>query len=157
MNKKAYSFFEEFLSTLPSAQRRIMASKPLTIDYFCNDEKNANFCAHLVVGGQKTATSSLKIAYEKEGESLPQKGDLQIVTDWDENPICLIEIIDVKELPFSAIAADFAKAEGEGDLSLAWWQKTHRNFFTEECHIYGLSFHENIIVICERFKKIYPL
>lgn len=157
MDKEALLFFNQFLASLPSSLKKDIISRKVTADFFCANKMDANHCAHLVNIGQKTATSSLKKAYEIEREPLPQIGDLQIVTLWDKRPVCIIETTHIEEVPFLDVTEDFAQQEGEGDLSLAWWRKAHHDFFTEACQNYGLSFDENMVIICERFKKIYPL
>ncbi len=157
MDKNAKSFFEEYLKSLPSSQRETMMQRPLSVDYFCNNPYDANLCASLVLQRKKTATSSLKIAYKIENEPLPQMGNLQIITDWDKRPVCLIEIIDIQEIPFYQISESFARLEGEGDLSLDFWRKSHKTFFTEECKAYGIPFREDMIIICEIFKNIFDI
>ncbi len=157
MNNEAQLFWENFLASLSPSQYQHMVSRKRYADFFCANESDANHCAHLVNIGQKTATSSLKKAYEIEGEALPQIGNLQIVTLWNKQPVCIIETVDIQEIPFSGITQNFAKLEGEGDLSLAFWRKVHHDFFTEACKNYGISFDENMLIICEQFKKIYPI
>lgn len=41
----------------------------------------------------------------------------------------------------------FARKEGEGDLSLEYWQKEHQRFFTSEGH-----FSEDMELIAEEFE-----
>ena len=43
-------------------------------------------------------------------------------------------------MPFSEVDADFAATEGEGDGSLAYWQRAHKAFFGRECQRLGREF-----------------
>ena len=49
--------------------------------YFCDNEKDANDCAQLVVDGVKRATSTSMWWFETYKQPLPKIGDLAIVTD----------------------------------------------------------------------------
>ena len=52
------------------------------------------------------------------------------------------------------VTEEFALAEGEGDYQF-WWD-AHRKFFTELLKEYDIAFTPNMLVVCERFKKVYP-
>ena len=58
-----------------------------------------------------------------------------------------IETTDVRVVPFDAVDAEFAHAEGEGDRSLAWWRAAHTAYF-------GRSLDGTSLVVCERFRLI---
>lgn len=107
----------------------------------------------LVAGSRKTATTSALEAYEP-GEPLPQAGELSVVLDGSEEPLCVVETTEVRVLPFAEIDAAFAFDEGEGDQSLAYWQAAHRRFFSET--LPG-PFDEKLQVVCERFRLVWPL
>ena len=63
--------------------------------YFCDNEKDANECAALVVKGIKQATATSKWWYDTHNEALPQIGDLYIVTDWNGNAKAIIKTTKV--------------------------------------------------------------
>lgn len=44
---------------------------------------------------------------------------------------------------------EFARKEGEGDLSLEYWQKEHQRFFIREGH-----FSEDMELIAEEFEVV---
>ena len=123
--------------------------------YFCDNEKDANECAELVVKGIKQATAISLWWYKVNNEILPKEGDRSIVTDWDGNAKAIIETTEVSLTPYNEITAEFAKIEGEGDKSLEYWKKVHKAYFTREMEPYGEKFTENMIIICEQFKLIY--
>lgn len=124
-------------------------------DYFCNDEKNTNELAELVNKGIKTATCSPYIYFEINKEKLPQKNDLSIIIDWYKKPICIIKTKNIEIKKFKDISKEFAKKEGEGDLSLNYWKKVHKDFFNNYLLSIGLSFNKEMKLVCEEFEKIY--
>lgn len=127
---------------------------PLSL-YFCDNEKDANECAELVVKGIKQATATSLWWYEKNNELFPKIGDHFIVTDWNGNAKAIIETIKIEQVAYNKITAEFAKTEGEGDKSLEYWKKVHEAYFKREMEPYGDEFDENMIIICEYFKTIY--
>jgi len=117
-------------------------------------EHLANTLLKLVISGQKRATSSSLLAYEKEGERIPKIGDLSIVTDWEDTPKCVIETIAVTILPFNEITYEICKREGEDD-TLDSWKEGHMRFFKEDGKQLGYLFSEDMPVIFEDFQMIY--
>ncbi|UXI03009.1 ASCH domain-containing protein [Photobacterium sp. TY1-4] len=152
MEVKAQQYLDSYLNTLSEADRQRHNS--FSADYFCADEVNANLCAELVTSGAKTATCSMKYWYEDGGETMPQAGHLQVVTDWHGNPKAIIKITSICECRFADVGEDFARAEGEGDLSLAWWRKAHWDFFSAECDEVGIEPSEQMVLVLEHFQVV---
>jgi len=123
--------------------------------YFGDSEQLANDLAALVLQGTKRATTGSVWSFEAEGKRLPQPGDLSLVTNWSGKPLCVIETQAVEITPFNEVTAEFAAVEGEGDGTLSFWQRGHRQYFTCECARAGLQFTESMLVTCERFKVVY--
>jgi uncharacterized protein YhfF len=123
--------------------------------YFCDNEKDANECAELVVKGIKQATATSLWWYEKNNEPLPETGDQYIVTDWAGEAKAVIETTRVELTPYHQITPEFASTEGEGDKSLAYWRAVHRAYYTREMSPYGEQFDENMIIVCEYFKTLF--
>lgn len=117
---------------------------------------DADTLARLVLEGVKTATASAYPLYEQEGEALPQAGDYSVVLDSQEEAICVIRNTRVYVSPYHQVTADHARKEGEGDRSLAYWRKVHEAFFREELSQAGLTFAEDMPVVCEEFERLYP-
>lgn len=111
----------------------------------------ADDLARLVVEGRKTATASALADYEAAGEPLPQRGDLFIVLDGAGSPRALIRTTEVRVVPFNAVDADHAAAEGEGDGSLESWRVAHRAFFGR-----SVGFDDDMPVVLEKFEVLYP-
>lgn len=123
--------------------------------YFCDNKKDADQCAELVVKGIKQATATSLWWFKKNNTPFPRVGDKYIITDWDGNPRAIIENIEVKQAPFNKITPEFAEIEGEGDKSLVYWKKVHEAYYKREMKTYFEDFDENMIIVCEYFKKIF--
>jgi len=123
--------------------------------HFCNNETDAKELADLAKSGIKRATASLKKSYELDNEPLPKEKDLNIVTYFDGTAACIIEVTNVKVVPFNEITEEDAKVEGEGDGSLAYWREGHLRFFSEEAEAYNFEFRETDLVVFMTFKVIY--
>lgn len=112
--------------------------------------------AALVVRGQKTATCSWFEADKKEGEPLPRVGDRSYIMNSRDLPVCVIEVVEVEVKPFDEVDADFARDEGEGDLTYAYWRSAHEEFFRREALAVGLVWSsETQRVVLERFKVLH--
>ncbi len=115
----------------------------------------ADLLAHLTATGEKNATSSAYQLYETENEPLPKAGDYSVILDAQNNAVCVIQMQRVYVTAFHDVSAEHAFKEGEGDKSLAYWRKVHKEFFTaclEEAH---LKFSDDMKVVCEEFKVVY--
>ncbi len=123
--------------------------------HFDDNEQDANHLAELVLGGGKRATASLLWWYESKRKALPEPGFLSVVTDWDGRPLCVIETKMVSIVPFDDVTEAFAIAEGEGDLTLRYWQDAHLSYFIKECEQIGKKPTLQMPVVCEEFVVVY--
>lgn len=153
MDPRSTEYFNKFLST-PAAEGREHSTNYDSF-YFCADEENANHCANLVLQGEKRATASLLWSYEPEDETLPEVGQLSVITNWDGDPQCIVEVTSVQIIPFNEVPADFAYEEGEGDKSLEFWRRVHWEFFSQECKQIGREPTEDMPVVLEKFKVLW--
>ena len=55
---------------------------------------DARKISELVLSGTKTATGGLKWVYEAEGRPIPKPGDLCVVTNGRDDPVCIIETFE---------------------------------------------------------------
>ena len=115
----------------------------------------ADVLAELVRRGIKTATASAYPLYELEGEELPREGEYSVILDSREEGVCIIRTTRVYVVPFREVSAEQAYREGEGDRSLAYWRQVHRNFFSRELEEAGMTFTEDMKVVCEEFEVVY--
>jgi uncharacterized protein YhfF len=123
--------------------------------YFDDNAPGANELAQIILSGQKRATAALLWAHEVESKPLPQPGDLSIVTNFEGDPLCIIETQRVDIVPFNEVSEEFAATEGEGDGSLAFWRRAHEAFFGRECKRIGRQPGADMPVVCERFEVVH--
>ncbi len=88
--------------------------------------------AQLILLGIKTVSCSALCHYRKGGEVKPKIGQLYQLLNGAGRAIAVIKITTLEERRFCHIDAAFAQAEGEGDLSLDDWRRTHCAFFTRK-------------------------
>jgi uncharacterized protein YhfF len=117
------------------------------------NEKACNYLLELVLNAKKRATSSSFEAYNYSSEEFPKVGNLSVITDWNENPRCVVRTTSVRVLPFKDIDFSIAKLEGE-DLNIESWRKNHQKFFIEEGRELGYPFSENMKVVFEEFEVV---
>lgn len=102
----------------------------------------------LVLTKKKTACSSL---YSDEYCNILRNVDFSVILDSKDEAKCIVKHKPFIINKFKDISIEFAKKEGEGDLSLAFWRKTHNNFFK---NYLGEEFNENIDLILEEFQLV---
>ena len=103
--------------------------------------------AELVLTGKKSATCSLKYIYDLTGEPIPALGEYSVILNSRQEAVCIIRTTCLRLIPFCR--------EGEGDLSLDYWQRVHRDFFEKELAPYGERFDEGVELIFEEFELVY--
>lgn len=145
-------FWEEFLASVDydAADRFYEAF------HFDDNERDANDLARLVLSGVKRATASLLWSYEEENKPPPEPGALSVVTNWDSEPLCVMESTAVVIVPFAEVSERFAAIEGEGDKTLRYWREVHWLYFSRECKRVGKEPSQSMPIVCEEFKVIYP-
>ncbi len=116
----------------------------------------ADELGELVQNGTKIATCSLLWEFEHDGDPLPQVGELSIILDGDDNPLCIIETVEIDLRAMNTVDEQFAYDEGEGDRSLAYWREAHWRFFSKICALMKRTPTEDMPLVCERFRVIYP-
>lgn len=103
----------------------------------------------LVKSGRKTATCSLYFHNNK----IPKLGEVSIIKNSIGEKI-KIKLTNVSIRRFCDIDSEWAKKEGEGNLSLNYWQKAHELFIKERCTTNNITFTQEIELLCEEFKII---
>lgn len=118
------------------------------------DARNCDELLDLYLAGKKTAGSGLVKDYEKAGDRLPQVGDFSILLDSQQKPRAILRTIKVIIQSFDCVNDEVAEAEGEGDRTLAYWQKAHREFFAPYLKGLGITDLEPAEVITEFYEVI---
>jgi uncharacterized protein YhfF len=147
------AYWREFLASLPSDSP--YRSKTYISEGWGDGPEMADELGALIAAGTKTATCSALWEWEAEGELPPEIGTVTIVLDGQGQPLCIVETTEVTVYKYNEVDADFAREEGEGDLSLRYWQEAHRNFFSRYLPKIGKEFSEDMPLVCERFRLIY--
>lgn len=122
---------------------------------FGDNEKDANTLAHLVMRGVKKATSHSLLGLQYRNEPLPKIGDFLVVTNWAEEAQCIVRTTGVQLIPYFNITEAHATLEGEGDKSLAYWEKVHWDYYTRELEPFGRLPRESMIIVFEEFEQVF--
>ena len=147
---------KEFWDAFCAADPSVHSDTPYQSWFFGNSPEMAAELAALVIAGKKTATASLKAMNELHPEDAPISKGYSVVTTFDGEPLCVIRTTEISHLPFDEVGETFAAAEGEGDLTLKYWQKVHWDYFSREADQNGFAFDERSIVCCEQFELLFP-
>lgn len=144
------TFFNRFIEHT----HRDPNARYVDVYHFELNEYWANELLRLVLIGQKKATASSYDSFKLGNETLSQKGDLNIITDFAGNPRCVVETKQITIMPFKDFTYDIVKREGEDD-NLESWRQGHIRFFTAEGKALGYTFSEDMLVVFEDFEVVY--
>lgn len=147
------AFWQDFLNSLPPGSE---ISGEYQVWYFGDSQPLSLELAALVLEGKKTATAGLLWSYEAGREPTPIPGMYSVVTSFEGVPLCVVQTSAAEVVPYHQVSAEYAWLEGEGDRSLADWREGHWRFFTRECKALGREPSEDMPVVCERFRLVYP-
>ena len=147
------AYWQSFLSTLPNDSP--YHTRTYVAEGWGDSPALADTLGALIVQGAKTATCSALWEWEAEGNPIPQTGYLTIALDGRGEPFCIVETVEISVHRYNEVDADFAREEGEGDLSLHYWREAHRNYFARVLKKIGKEFSEEMPLVCERFRVIY--
>ena len=143
--------WNDFLKSFPE-------NKGATYDswFFGDSAEMALELAELVIEGKKTAACGALWEFEDDGEPIPEEGGYSIVTDFQGNALCIIRTTKVSIQKFKEVDADFARKEGEGDLSYKYWRKGHLDFFIRNGSGELYDDLDEMPLVCEEFELVYP-
>lgn len=146
-------YWQKFLSSLP-VDAPYHTTK-FVAEGWGDGPEMADELGALIAQGTKTGTCSALWEWEAEGNPIPEAGLVTIVLDGKGKPLCIVETTEVSICKYNEVDSDFARAEGEGDLSLTYWREAHRNFFSRVLPKIGKEFSEEMPLVCERFRMVY--
>ncbi len=112
-----------------------------------------------VLSGEKTATSSLLVQYEDDGEALPKVGEARVMVDSAERSVAVVEIAEVRVIRLGDADLQLALDEGEGFRSVAEWRSAHERFWAQEVkptlsNPAALHLDDDTRVVVERFRVV---
>ncbi|MFP4846020.1 ASCH domain-containing protein [Winogradskyella sp. PE311] len=126
--------------------------------YFHDNKYDADRLADLTLSGKKQAASGLYAWYKNANANLPIVGKKHIITDFNGHAQAIIEIVKVDTIPFNKITIEYAELDmGTQIEPLKQWKKAHREFFTSTLDKTNDKPLEDMLVVCEWFKKIWPV
>ena len=116
---------------------------------FINAELNS-----IVLAGQKTAFFTTLATFTIDGEPLPVSGELYILVDNQNKPLCVLEMESVNIIPFNEVTWDMAQKEGECS-TFGEWKEKMQEYIEDEGHVLGFDYSEDIKLVFQTFKVIY--
>ena len=78
--------------------------------------------------GAKTATAGL---LEGRDEPEGRPGERLVLLGFDDEPVAVVELTEVRVVPAAEIDLQFARDEGEGFESVEEWREAHERFFEQ--------------------------
>jgi uncharacterized protein YhfF len=124
---------------------------PYVTDSYGSDPETADELGRLVRDGPKRATTSLLSEYEEDDEPLPAVGNLSVVLDGRDTPLCVIRTVNVEVRAFGLVDEAYAWVEGEGDRSLEYWRDGHTRFFAS----LGKPVDDDTMVVLDTFELLW--
>jgi uncharacterized protein YhfF len=106
----------------------------------------------LVLGGKKTATCGALASFAPGSDAMPAVRRRDVVLDGQGRRAAVIETLEVEIRRFDQVDERFARDEGEGDGTLAWWRDAHRRYFERNG-----GFSPDMQLVCERFRLVEKL
>ena len=147
---EADEFWNDFLkATGRDEEERCAGDLNFEAKGFVADEMIA-----LVLSGKKTAFFTSWSTYAIDQEPVPVSGELYLVLDRNEKPVCVIETQSVQVIPFNEVTWEMAKLEGE-DESLEVWREKKQEYLEEEGDIMGFEFTPDIKLVFQTFNVVY--
>lgn len=147
------AYWNKFLESLPTNSP--YHTKTYSEGGYGDSPELMNQLIQLVLIGKKTATCGSLWEWEAEGKPLPKTGDIWVELEGSGNPVCITETVEVTIRKYNEVDADFAREEGEGNLSLDYWREAHKNYFSRVLRKIGKEFSEDMPLVCERFRVVF--
>ena len=151
-HESVLAMWSSYLASI--GQRAESTELTLRFWHFCDNERDADELAKLVVAGIKRA--SAPCLWELEDGRVPVRNDIDIVTYWSGEACCVIRTTDVEIRAFADVSPDFAAREGEGDGSLEYWRRVHWAYYERVLKPLARAPANDMPVVCQRFEVVYP-
>lgn len=146
-------YWEQYLASIPGGRQR--SGRYRGGSTFGMTPDDARGISHLVLDGTKTATGSLLWSWKADGKPLPKAGDLWVVTSGPDEPVCVIETVEVRVIPYEEVPEQYALDGGEGDRTLVTWRRIYWEYIVHECRRIGVKPDVKAPLAMERFKVVY--
>lgn len=135
---------------------------PYVVECFGDSAELADELLGEVMHGVKRGTSSLANEYAYYNEEEPKAGNHWVICDGRGEPQIIVKVLSVERSSFFEVSEEFAAAEGEGDLSLAYWRREHEVFWKRTQAAIGRDWSPEITtqpgeeLLLERFAVCWP-
>jgi uncharacterized protein YhfF len=146
-------YWQKFLGTQNNSSE--VAERYYESFSFGRTEAAADALANLVLDGTKTATATLAWEFELTHKALPPEGSFSIVLNGANQPVCIIETLEVRHVSIEEIDSTFAHDYGEGDKTLVWWKENAAKFYEKIAKSLGKIPSKDMVLICERFRVVF--
>jgi uncharacterized protein YhfF len=111
--------------------------------------------AALILDGTKTATSSPLWDYP-DGR-IPFAGALSVLLDGRGTPVGIVETVRVQTPRFCDVTPEMARAYGEGERTLPWWQRVIGGWYRDKAARDGQVFSEADAIVWEWIAVVHRL
>jgi uncharacterized protein YhfF len=155
MNQSAREMWIEYLQANPGLIAEGVCTG-VSAWSFGSGKEMADELADLVVARTKRATASSLAGLLLERDPVPCTGLYSVILDGSARARCVIRTGSVTVAPLGQVTDAFARREGEGDGSRAYWLDGHRRYFAAEHQHLGLPFSDEIPVVYEEFDLVWP-
>lgn len=108
----------------------------------------------IVLAGQKQAFFTTLATFTIDNEPLPISGELYILVDNQNKPLCVLEIESVNIIPFNEVTFEMVKKEGEC-ATMGEWKEKMQEYIEDEAHVLGFEYSPDIKLVYQTFKVIY--
>ena len=150
LNNAEMDFWQSYLNTLT-----VQLIDPIVTSGMAGNAQLADELLELILKEKKTAGSGLLKAYQIENEDIPKVGNYWIILDSKSIPRCIVQTVKVEINRFDQVSESVAIAEGEGDLSMYYWQKAHSAFFAPFLKSWDIDNLDEELVVTEYFHLVY--
>ena len=147
---------EKFLENAREAGVPPMGAGRLVARRLGSTHEMCDLLLGLVLSEQKTCTYSLVQLLEEEG-GLLKAGDRIVFLDADRNPRCVVELDDCEQLAFNQVNERHTAGEGPAARDVKVWREIHAAYWGKWLKSRGQEFHEEIPVMWQSFRLLYPL
>ncbi len=145
-------YWQSYLSTLAEEDRPL---RPRVVAFHAGGRAITDSLLQLYLAGKKSAGSSIVEDFLSAGDPLPEVGNYWILLDSRDQPSLILRTERVVVHQFNDVPPEVAVAEGEGDLSIEYWRRAHRELYEASLKDWGVNSIDEATVITEFFRIVF--
>jgi uncharacterized protein YhfF len=142
-----------YVAAHPEAVR---AGDEYAVDRFGDSAELSDELLGLVLHGPKRATATLVADFAADGEPLPRIGSHWVACDGAGVPRAVLRTTELRIGVAASVDEAFAFDEGEDDRTRESWLREHRRYWRRTCAARGEVWNEDLEVVFERFRVVWP-